>query len=235
MRCHGYDGHDEVTTAHQALEMSQTELTLADTEARPGEGVRVFPLARVLTALVVCVMAVAGLETQPGAQTAFAPLTTVTAAVTDTLVYLTGMMAERTGSILLHPDGFGMHVVVGCTGLIEFVFIAVVLAVLPVSDPALRRRRWQYVLTGCVLALVINQLRLLVLWWVGTEHRLWFDAVHLGVWHPLVIVWTSFFILLCIERLSGSVPVTADKNMQQQHAGAGAGAGSVQVAADSRK
>lgn len=152
---------------------------------------------RVTFMLALCIGGVWLLDAVPQLQGPLLPLATVTAAIAEWLMGLASLVTVRDGSILTHTNGFGLHVVYDCTGLVEIGFIVAVIGVYP----GMRKHKLMLIVFGAGLAIAINQLRLVTLWVVGVDYPDWFDLAHLGLWHGTMILWTSIYILLGMRLL----------------------------------
>jgi exosortase family protein XrtM len=104
-----------------------------------------------------------------------------------------GVVAD--GSHLRAPDG-SINVQYGCEGSDVFMLLASALLVAPIPW----RRRLTGLLAGTVLVFVLNQARVLALFYTFRRHSPWFGQLH-GLIAPLVVVLVvTFFFLWWIHQ-----------------------------------
>ena len=106
---------------------------------------------------------------------------------------------------------FSMEIVSGCTGI--FVFLFLVAAVL--AFPSSGRQKLRALLGGALLIFVLNQIRIVSLFFVGRSFPDLFDDFHVYVWQGVIIVVVAFFWYRWAVRTqsaeqTGNVPVQGD-------------------------
>jgi exosortase/archaeosortase family protein len=113
-----------------------------------------------------------------------APADRATAAMTAGLVRTLGIAASRDGAVLAHPDGFSYEIYWACGEWPVILCMAAVLLALPGRG----RRKLLYVLAGGVFLAVLNQTRLVHLFWTGVYRPAAFDLWHDAVWAPVMLL-----------------------------------------------
>lgn len=123
-----------------------------------------------------------------------------TAAALGALLSLIGQEARVDGA-LIHGRGHSFAIVGECTA----VFPAVLLVSAVIAFPSRVRSKLLGVLGGLCAVLLVNQLRLVTLWFVHAHLRDSFDLVHVYVWQPLMIVVVLVLFVVWLEW-SGAKP-----------------------------
>jgi exosortase H (IPTLxxWG-CTERM-specific) len=131
------------------------------------------------------------IELHPAAASLFAPLNLLTAHLTAVMLDLLGLPVVREAVVLTHAGGFACEIYDACTVFTPVVLLAA--AILPY--PASWRARLLGVLVGAAFLVVLNQLRLISLVWLGVYAPQFFDFVHFWLWHALLIVATAGYWL----------------------------------------
>jgi len=116
------------------------------------------------------------------------PLILVCAQLSNALLNMLGAGTVRNGAFVSSPD-FSFHVVEGCTG--QFVFFLLLAAVL--AFPTRWSSRLLCLLIGGTLIFVLNQIRIVSLYYVGVHWPHLFEDLHVYVWQGLIIVILTFF------------------------------------------
>jgi exosortase/archaeosortase family protein len=91
--------------------------------------------------------------------------------------------ARAVGSTLLGVDGAGLNVLNGCEGTEALLLLAAAFAVVPMPW----RRRLAGLAVGVAVVFVVNQARILVLFYANRGTRAWFEMLH-SVITPLAVV-----------------------------------------------
>lgn len=112
-----------------------------------------------------------------------APLGVATAEIAGRILALSGIETLRAGDVLSHPSGFGYQVAYSCTGLFQWVFLVAGLLGLRLTG----RSRWLRLLVGTGVLAAVNQLRLVVLFWLGLFAPHWFDFAHEVLFRSLML------------------------------------------------
>ncbi len=106
----------------------------------------------------------------------------VTADGTAALLNWVGIDAIRHATAVVHPNGFGIEISRGCTGLVGSALLATAIA----AYPADRRVRLVGVLLCPLAFLVVNFGRLMHLFYLGVHHPTLFHLAHAVVWQGLM-------------------------------------------------
>lgn len=101
---------------------------------------------------------------------------------------LMGAQVTLNGAFIYSRE-FSIEVVSGCTGL--FVFLFLFAAVLAFPSPW--KSKGKAILLGGTLIFVLNQVRLLTLYFIGTSFPSLFDDMHVYVWQGVIIVFVAFY------------------------------------------
>lgn len=121
---------------------------------------------------------------EPQTDVWFAGANRLTADVAAGLLRVSGLEVERNGSVVSHPDGFGVYVYYLCTGWPLALVMLIGLAALP----GRRTAKLAAAAAGVAALLVINQLRLVSLFWIGLRLPRVFDFAHYWVWEPVMLL-----------------------------------------------
>ena len=121
---------------------------------------------------------------EPQTDAWFAWTNRLTAEVTAGLLQAAGLEVERNGSVVSHPEGFGVYVYYLCTGWPLAMVMLIGLAALP----GRLATKLLAAVAGVAALLVINQLRLVSLFWIGLLLPGAFDFAHLWVWEPVMLL-----------------------------------------------
>ena len=117
--------------------------------------------------------------------------------VIDTIDHGSGVLAA--GSRLTSPDG-GINILNGCEGMDVVLLLtsAMLVAPIPVS------RRILGVLAGCLAVFVLNQARVLMLFYAIRHDRALFETLHTVVTPLMLIVAAGVFFVGWLDRFGGT-------------------------------
>ncbi len=139
------------------------------------------------------------MELAPGLQRLLDPVNLLLAQAVETLVGRMDMAVTRTGTVLMHPDGFGYRIDYVCSGFRPLVLIAITILVV--------RATWAQRMVGILIALVgieaINVVRLVHLYWLGVHRPEAFPMAHEVVWNVLAVLAVLAYLGIWLA-LSGS-------------------------------
>ncbi len=106
----------------------------------------------------------------------------LTAVATVHMLRALGLPIVHEDLVLTHAGGFACAIDAGCTALVPATLLSAALLTSP--------RSWGARLAGLLGAIVwlvlVNQLRLVSLMWIGVGAPGWFDVVHAWLWPPLM-------------------------------------------------
>jgi exosortase/archaeosortase family protein len=127
-----------------------------------------------------------------------APFTVLTAQLTAFMLAAIGLPVTREAATLVHAGGFACEVDVACTALIPAALLAATMAVVRATP----RTHFTGIVIGALLLVLVNQLRLVSLVWLGVHAPGYFDVAHNLLWPALLILTIGGygFIWLCIAR-----------------------------------
>ena len=115
-----------------------------------------------------------------------------------------GTETQLSGRFVLHSD-FRIEVIPECTGVFAFI----ILLSLILAYPA----RWGWkvtgLLSGALLILVVNQVRLVTLFLLGIKARDLFEEIHVFVWQGIFILIIAFFWYAWARRTFSVPPAEA--------------------------
>jgi len=120
-----------------------------------------------------------------------------TAAVFGWLLSLLGQQHEVDGAFI-RGGAQNFEIVGECTAVLPTVLLVSAIA----CYPAPWRSRVVGVLIGVPAVLLVNQLRLLTLWFVHGHAVDAFELVHVYLWQPLMVVLVLVLFVLWLERLA---------------------------------
>jgi exosortase/archaeosortase family protein len=101
----------------------------------------------------------------------------------------------REAATLFHAGGFACEIDVACTALIPAVLLAAPMAVLRATP----RARLMGIILGTLLVVLVNQLRLVSLVWLGVHAPGYFDVAHNLLWPVLLILTGSGYGLIWLR------------------------------------
>lgn len=110
------------------------------------------------------------------------PLTVLTTAATAHMLAALGLPVARELNVLVHAGGFACEVDIACTALVPAALLTAALLAWPRPWPA----RLAAAAGGVVWLVLVNQLRLASLVWVGVYAPAWFDLLHQWLWPALL-------------------------------------------------
>ncbi len=114
----------------------------------------------------------------------FAPFTVLTAQWTAFMLTAIGLPVMREAATLVHVGGFACEIDVACTALIPAALLAASMAVVRATP----RAHLMGITIGVLLVVLVNQLRLVSLVWLGIHAPGYFDATHNLLWPALLIL-----------------------------------------------
>lgn len=133
------------------------------------------------------------------------PWTATIASLTDVILRGLGERVSQTGNVIIGRP-FSMNIMDGCNGITP---LALLLAGV-LSFPTTWRARAIGLALGIPALIVVNQLRILILYYVGSSFPGWFDRTHLYVAQAFVILLTAGFWFWWLGRWAAPVPTEAD-------------------------
>jgi len=124
------------------------------------------------------------IQIHPLASGLFAPFTVLTAQWTAFMLAVTGLPVMREAATLVHAGGFACEIDVACTALIPAALLAASMAVVRATP----RAHFTGIMIGALLMVLVNQLRLVSLVWLGVHAPGYFDVAHNLLWPALLIL-----------------------------------------------
>ena len=121
------------------------------------------------------------------ADAVFAPLSVLTAQATAAMLAAIGLPVVRELTVLAHAGGFACEISHACTALTPAALLAA--AILP--QPVSRRARLIGVTAGTIALILLNQVRLVSLVWLGVHAPAYFDATHGLLWPGFLALATA--------------------------------------------
>ncbi len=121
---------------------------------------------------------------EPQPDTWFALANRLTARVATELLLVSGLEVERIGRVISHPDGFGICVYYLCTAWP----ISLVMLIGLCALPGRLANKLLPAAAGIAALLVINQLRLVSLFWIGLRLPRAYYVTHHWVWEPIMLL-----------------------------------------------
>jgi exosortase/archaeosortase family protein len=132
------------------------------------------------------------------------PVMHADAVVTAKVLTLLGVPATTSGRDVTSPD-FAVEVIPECTG----VFVFLILAGVTLAFPATWRARAVGLLGGAAFIFILNEVRLVSLFFVGRANRELFHEVHLFVWQPIFVLVTAIYWYVWARRAIPGVGASA--------------------------
>ncbi len=160
---------------------------MIDAEAIETVVPRRFAAGRLALALGSALAALAAIESQAACGAALAPLRALTAQLTAAMLAAAGLQVVREGQVLVCPGGFACAITTACTALTP----AALLVAAILSQPRPWRERLAGAAAGVGLVVVVHQVRLVTLVWLGTCAPGLFDAAHAFLWPALLALATA--------------------------------------------
>lgn len=142
--------------------------------------------SRVVTVVLILAVVVTGLvavQIYPQVDALFTPLNLLTAKASATMLQLSGLPVTQEQTRLSHAGGFSCEIDYACTALIPILLLAAAI----VAWRSTWRARLAGMLGGALLLLLLNQLRLVSLVWLGVHTPAWFEAAHVWLWPGLLL------------------------------------------------
>lgn len=124
------------------------------------------------------------IQIHPLADGVFTPFTVLTAQWTAFMLAAIGLPVMREAATLAHASGFACEIDVACTALIPAVLLAASMAVVRATP----RAHLMGIMIGALLVVLVNQLRLVSLVWLGIHAPGYFDVAHNLLWPALLIL-----------------------------------------------
>jgi exosortase/archaeosortase family protein len=128
--------------------------------------------------LTPALAALAAVTCVPMAESWLMPLTVITAQLTVLMSTAVGLPLAREATLLTHAGGFSSEIVLACTALLP---AALLIAAVWLQPASRRARRWGAGV-GAALMILLNQVRLVSLVWLGVHAPAWFEFAHHGWW-----------------------------------------------------
>jgi len=151
------------------------------------------PYRRVAATVALTVVALWALLRIPQAEAVAVPFSLLTAEWTAAELGWLGVPVARELTILRHADGFECDIGLACTVLIPLLLLAAAVS----ASGGRPMRRVIGVLGAALMLLIVNQIRLTSLVWLGVHREAWLDPAHSILW-PLaltascVVYWRSW-------------------------------------------
>jgi exosortase H (IPTLxxWG-CTERM-specific) len=115
------------------------------------------------------------------------PFTAFIAFFSSKILNLLGTWTSVSGTNLSSRD-FGINIVDGCNG----VFATAILLAGIIAYPSRIKEKFIGILIGIPAIFIINQLRVISLFYLGRSHTTVFEEVHVYVWQPIIIIFAIF-------------------------------------------
>ena len=151
---------------------------------------------RIFLSLGAVLAALWAIALHPAGKALFAPLNLLTAELTAAMLGLIGLPVAREAAVLTHANGFACSIHHACTAFTPAALLAAVVLPFPVSWQA----RLIGVGVGVAFLMVLNQLRLVSVVWIGVHAPQFFDFVHFWLWHAILIAATAGYWLAWVKR-----------------------------------
>jgi exosortase/archaeosortase family protein len=126
------------------------------------------------------------IQIHPQAGGVFATFTVLTAQLTAFMLAAIGLPVMRDATTLFHAGGFACEIDVACTALIPAALLATLMALLRATP----RAHFMGIVSGVLLVVLVNQLRLVALVWLGVLAPGYFDVAH-NLLGPLLLILTG--------------------------------------------
>lgn len=140
-------------------------------------------LPRLLAALTAVLAVLWAIQIYPQAEFLFMPVILITTQFSAVILAAIGLPMLRESTLLTHAGGFSCEIDFACTAMIPILLLSAGIF----SWRADRSRQWLAVLVGSFLLIVVNQLRIVSLVWLGVHAPAWLDIAHLWFW-PLALI-----------------------------------------------
>ena len=126
------------------------------------------------------------------------PFNRSTAAFASNVIRWSGEKVIWQGTWLDHPDGFGLDVGYGCTALVPILLVMVFILAVGRTE----HRRLASILLGSAILMVVNCMRLVLLFYVGVYKPQFFDQAHnlgqglnIAMTAAVLFLWMYFYKL----------------------------------------
>ena len=123
----------------------------------------------------------------PQVDALFIPLNLLTAQASATMLEFSGLPVTQEQTRLSHAGGFSCEIDYACTALIPVLLLAAAI----LAWRSTWRARLAGILGGAMLLLILNQLRLVSLVWLGVHAPAWFEMAHVWLWPGLLLAAAS--------------------------------------------
>jgi len=151
------------------------------------------PAWRLAASLGALLAGLWALQLYPAFGAVFAPFATLTAQLTAAMLAAIGLPVARAGVMLVHAGGFAAEIDLACTALVPAALLATVMTAL--------RQRVAGIVFGVVVAILVNQVRLVSLVWLGVHAPGYLDPAHQLLW-PVLLVLTGAGYLSVWRRVA---------------------------------
>lgn len=141
-------------------------------------------IVAVVLALAVIVTELWAMQIYPQVDALFTPLNLLTAQASATMLELSGLPVTQEQTRLSHAGGFSCEIDYACTALIPVLLLAAAI----LAWRSTWRARLAGVVGGALMLLLLNQLRLVSLVWLGVHAPTWFEAAHVWLWPGLLLL-----------------------------------------------
>ena len=147
-----------------------------------------WPLVRIYLffgATILCLFLV--LNSSPVHKSVIEPFTTFIALISSKILNLLGTQVTVSGTHI-SSGGFGINIVDGCNG----VFTTAILVAGIVAYPSKIKEKIIGILVGFPAIFIVNQLRVISLFYLGRSKPTVFEEVHVYAWQPIIILFAIF-------------------------------------------
>jgi len=142
---------------------------------------------RLAAMLIIVLAALWAIQIFPQADIVFTPLNILTAQASAAFLAAIGLPVTQELTRLTHSSGFSCEIDASCTALVP----ALLLAAAILGWRASWRARLIGVVVGVGALLIINQLRLVSLVWLGVQAPAWFELTHVWLWPATLLFVTA--------------------------------------------
>jgi len=149
------------------------------------------PVWRFAGSMGVTLAGLWAIQAYPAAGGVFAPLTVFTARLTAAMLAVIGLPVTREAATLFHIDGFACEIDMACTALIPVALLAAGMVSL--------RPRFIGIILGMTLVVLVNQLRLVSLVWLGVHAPEYLDMAHQLLWPALLILMAMGYVFVWLR------------------------------------
>lgn len=128
--------------------------------------------------LIVVLAGLWAVQIFPQVDHVFTPLNILTAQASAAFLAAIGLPVTQELTRLTHSSGFSCEIDAACTALVP----ALLLAAAIIGWRASWRARLIGAVVGVGALLIVNQLRLVSLVWLGVQAPVWFELMHVWLW-----------------------------------------------------